>query len=130
MGLFLRRFFRHPLRVGGVAPSSQALARRAIAPVPADGAPIVVELRRRFPTVDVVVAPARELPAVLALHGLRVTDVVVSGLPWTLFPAPAMSCTLAAVTRSLAVGGAFTTFGYLHARRSAEPRRPCPVRMT
>lgn len=42
--LALARFVRHPHRVGAVAPSSVALAAQAIAPVPAAGEPVVVEL--------------------------------------------------------------------------------------
>jgi len=43
-GLFLARFVRHPIRVGAVAPSSDALAARAVAPLPGTGNPVVVEL--------------------------------------------------------------------------------------
>jgi phosphatidylethanolamine/phosphatidyl-N-methylethanolamine N-methyltransferase len=42
--MFLQRFLRHPRRVGAVAPSSGALARRVVAPVPGTGEPVVVEL--------------------------------------------------------------------------------------
>lgn len=43
-GMFFARFVRHPWRVGAVAPSSPALAARAVAPLPASGEPVVVEL--------------------------------------------------------------------------------------
>src|SRR5262245_55942998 len=42
--MFLARFIRYPWRVGALAPSSTALARQAIAPVPRLGDPVVVEL--------------------------------------------------------------------------------------
>jgi phospholipid N-methyltransferase len=41
---FLLEFIRNPLTVGAVAPSSDALARVAAAPVPRTGEPVVVEL--------------------------------------------------------------------------------------
>jgi len=43
-GLFFAQFVRHPWRVGAVAPSSAALAARAVAPLPGTGEPVVVEL--------------------------------------------------------------------------------------
>jgi phospholipid N-methyltransferase len=42
--VFLQRFLRHPRRIGAVAPSSMALARQVVAPVPETGHPVVVEL--------------------------------------------------------------------------------------
>jgi phospholipid N-methyltransferase len=41
---FFTRFVRYPWRVGAVAPSSTALARQVVAPVPGTGDPVVVEL--------------------------------------------------------------------------------------
>jgi phospholipid N-methyltransferase len=155
--LFVKRFLRHPARVGAVAPSSAALARQAVAPVPDTGGPVVVELgpgtgafteviqrrlagrgrhlalevdpvfagalRRRFPEVDVVVARAERLPEVLALRGLPAADVVISGLPWALFPAAQAARTMAAVAASMAPDAAFTTFAYLHAVWTPAARR-------
>lgn len=72
-------------------------------------------VRRRYPRVDVVVGDAIRLPGVLALRGLPPADVVVSGLPWTVFPAARAARTLAAVASVMAPHAAFTTFGYLHA---------------
>jgi phospholipid N-methyltransferase len=42
--LFLREFVRSPIRTAAVAPSSRTLAAKITAPVPAHGAPVVVEL--------------------------------------------------------------------------------------
>jgi hypothetical protein len=43
-------------------------------------------LRHRYSRVDVAFADAADLPALLARRGLPAADVVVSGLPWTVFP--------------------------------------------
>lgn len=43
-GLFLREFVRDPLHTAAIAPSSRALAAAMTAPIPATGAPVVVEL--------------------------------------------------------------------------------------
>jgi phospholipid N-methyltransferase len=42
-------------------------------------------LRRRFPGVEVVTAGADDLPALLAERGLPAADLLVSGLPWTVY---------------------------------------------
>lgn len=43
-GMFMREFLRNPTGVAAVAPSSSALARQMVAPVPERGEPVVVEL--------------------------------------------------------------------------------------
>ena len=155
--LFLREFLRAPLTVAAVAPSGGPLADLVTAPVPRDGAPLVVELgpgtgsftaaiqRRlagrghhvavevnprfagvlaaRYPRVDVAVADARDLRAVLAERGHRPADVIVSGLPWAAFAESQQDDLLEAVTDSLAPGGAFTTFGYTFSRWVPAARR-------
>jgi phosphatidylethanolamine/phosphatidyl-N-methylethanolamine N-methyltransferase len=155
--MFFQRFLRYPWRVGAVAPSSGALARQMVAPVPGTGHPVVVELgpgtgaftdaiqrclggrgyhlaveidpvfagvlRRRFPSVDVVVAGADRLPEVLALRGLRAADVVVSGLPWAVLPPVQAARIMAGVAASMTPQGAFTTFAYVHALWTPAARR-------
>lgn len=73
-------------------------------------------LQERFPAVDVVVADAVDLADLLAARGLPPADVVVSGLPWAVLSAPAQRRLLAALTDSLCLDGAFTTFAYVHSR--------------
>jgi phosphatidylethanolamine/phosphatidyl-N-methylethanolamine N-methyltransferase len=155
--VFLRRFLAEPFRVGAVAPSSAALAREVLAPVPRTGEPVVVELgagtgaftrplqerlggrghhvvleldatfaellRVRHPRADVVAGDAAELPDVLAARGLAAADIVVSGLPWAAFPADRCAAILTAVTSCLRADGEFTTFAYVHARRTPAARR-------
>lgn len=41
---FVREFARDPMTVASVVPSGQVLSRRVVAPIPADGQPVVVEL--------------------------------------------------------------------------------------
>jgi phospholipid N-methyltransferase len=80
-------------------------------------------LRRRFPILDVVVAGADRLPEMLALRGLPAADVVVSGLPWAVFPRARAARIMAAVAASMTPQGAFTTFAYLHALWTPPARR-------
>ncbi|MFI7433390.1 class I SAM-dependent methyltransferase [Micromonospora haikouensis] len=80
-------------------------------------------LADRYPGVDVAVADARDLGAVLAQRGHRRADVIVSGLPWAAFAGGQQDELLHAVTDALAPDGAFTTFGYTLARWAPPARR-------
>lgn len=80
-------------------------------------------LSARYPDVDVHAAEAARLPQLLAEHGHAAADVVVSGLPWASFPGHVQFETLSAVRQVLAPQGAFTTFGYVHARLLAPALR-------
>ena len=72
------------------------------------------ELRRRWPSIDVVNAAAEELPHLLEARGLDAVDHIVSGLPFVSLPAPVVDRTLRAVAASLRPGGTFVTFQYVH----------------
>ncbi|GAA1861027.1 class I SAM-dependent methyltransferase [Asanoa iriomotensis] len=72
-------------------------------------------LRARRPDLDVVVADAADLRAILRERGVHRVDAVVSGLPWSLFPAAVQQRILTAVADVLAPGAGFATFAYLHA---------------
>ena len=80
-------------------------------------------LSARHPAVEVVHADAAGLGAVLADRGIGHADVVVSGLPWAAFGAQQQDHLLDAVTDTLAPGGAFTTFAYVHSRWTPAARR-------
>ncbi|NMO49811.1 methyltransferase domain-containing protein [Actinoplanes sp. TBRC 11911] len=80
-------------------------------------------LARRFPGVEVITADAVRLDELLAEHGAQHADVIVSGLPWSVFPQARQRDVLDAAVRSLAVDGAFTTFAYVHMLWSAPARR-------
>jgi phosphatidylethanolamine/phosphatidyl-N-methylethanolamine N-methyltransferase len=73
-------------------------------------------LRERFPTVQVVVADAAELPDLLATLGLPRAHAIVSGLPWAVLRPDVQQRLMAAVTDGLDPDGAFTTFAYVHSR--------------
>lgn len=156
-GLFLREFVRDPLHTAAVAPSSAVLAAAMTLPVPATGAPVVVELgpgtgaftgaiqartggrghhlaielhpgwarllQDRYPGVDVAVADARSLPALLTERGITRVDAVVSGLPWIAYaPGPDGRGLHSLITEALAPTGVFTQFAY-SATRWAPPAR-------
>jgi phospholipid N-methyltransferase len=80
-------------------------------------------LRRELPWLDVVAGDAAELPALLEPLGITSVDVVVSGLPWSLFDAARQDRMLGAVTAVLAADGVFSAFGYLHAAGRGSARR-------
>jgi phospholipid N-methyltransferase len=69
----------------------------------------------RYPDVDVVVGDAADAPAILADRGVDAVDLVVSGLPWAVFPGAVQEAILDAVTAVLRPGGRFLTFAYSHA---------------
>ncbi|MFE2094440.1 class I SAM-dependent methyltransferase [Streptomyces sp. NPDC059460] len=75
-------------------------------------------LTERFPAVDALTADARDLPALLTERGLSQADAIVSGLPWASFRPERQRELLDAVVHALSPRGAFTTFAYIHARRS------------
>ncbi|MFP5020380.1 class I SAM-dependent methyltransferase [Pseudonocardia phyllosphaerae] len=79
-------------------------------------------LERRHPGLDVAVAPAADLPALLAERGLGPVDVVVSGLPWAAHP-PTSPSLVDVVAGTLTDDGAFAQFGYVWTRRAAPARR-------
>ena len=84
---------------------------------------MVAHLRVTAPWLEVVEGDAIELQQLLAARGVTSADAVVSGLPWTLFPARAQNGIIEQVTRILAPGALFTTFAYSHVTRMAAQRR-------
>lgn len=79
-------------------------------------------LQRRHPGLDVAVAPAADLPQLLAERGLTGCDVIVSGLPWAAWPdtPPLLTDVLAG---ALLPSGTLTQFGYLWTRWAPPARR-------
>lgn len=80
-------------------------------------------LRRNFPAVDVANADATQLRTLLAERQIERADVIVSGLPWAVFPTELQTSLMDAVLATLCPGGAFTSFGYVHAMRLPPARR-------
>ncbi|MGR6920516.1 class I SAM-dependent methyltransferase [[Actinomadura] parvosata] len=85
--------------------------------------PMARLLAERFPKVDVANEDATKLGQLLAARGLRMADVVVSGLPWAAFPDELQRELLGAVTGAMSPGAAFTTFSYIHAIPLSSARR-------
>jgi phospholipid N-methyltransferase len=80
-------------------------------------------LHRELPWLEVLAGDAAELPALLGSRGIGGVDVVISGLPWSLFDAERQVRMLGAVTEVLAPDGVFSAFGYLHAAGRGSARR-------
>jgi phospholipid N-methyltransferase len=79
-------------------------------------------LAARQPAVEIITGDGANLPELLAVRAVTGADVVVSGLPWAAFPARTQQTVLESVVSVLAVGGAFTTFGYGLTRWTAAAR--------
>jgi phosphatidylethanolamine/phosphatidyl-N-methylethanolamine N-methyltransferase len=81
-------------------------------------------LEHRHPGVDVVLADARELPALLADRGITTVDAVVSGLPWVAYaPGPDGRGLHSVIVDALGPEGVFTQFGYTWTRWAPPARR-------
>lgn len=81
-------------------------------------------LARRHPGVEVVVADAATLPALLAERGITAVDAVLSGLPWAAHrPGPDGRDLSAQVADTLAPRGCFTQFAYTWTRWAPPARR-------
>jgi phospholipid N-methyltransferase len=71
-------------------------------------------LRDRYPEVLAHHADAGEVATVLAAHQLGAANAIISGLPWSLFPAHTQLRLLRRISGSLRADGVFTTFAYVH----------------
>jgi phosphatidylethanolamine/phosphatidyl-N-methylethanolamine N-methyltransferase len=80
-------------------------------------------LRHRHPGAEVIQRDAVHLRDLLDERGIENADVVVSGLPWALFPPTAQHQLMDATAAALAPAGAFTAFTYLHAVPLTPARR-------
>ncbi|WP_027934025.1 class I SAM-dependent methyltransferase [Amycolatopsis thermoflava] len=147
-----REFLRAPAHTGAIAASSRRLASAVVAGIGVERAAHVVELgpgtgvftealltrlgpgarltavevnprlaealAQRHERVEVITGSAEHL----ARH-VRTADVVVSGLPWALFPRARQERVLDQVGEVLVPGGRFATFAYLHAAWLPAARR-------
>ncbi|MET9452509.1 class I SAM-dependent methyltransferase [Streptomyces cinerochromogenes] len=80
-------------------------------------------LRHRHPGAEVIQNDAVGLRQLLDERGIDGADVVISGLPWALFPPTTQRQLIEATAHVLAAAGAFTAFTYLHAVPLAAARR-------
>lgn len=76
----------------------------------------VAELRRRFPRLRVYGDSAENIGSYLSLHERRGADCIISGLAWGNMLPRTQNKIFDAVLDSLAPGGLFTTFAYVHAK--------------
>ncbi len=76
-------------------------------------ASLCLSLRRRFPGLHLYNDSASHLGEILEAEHLTHADVIVSGLPWAVFPEPLQREILTGVLAALRPGGCFTTFAYL-----------------
>lgn len=70
-------------------------------------------VRERFAEVEVFEESPEHLPLILERAGLEGVDLVVSGLPWAVFPPEKQALLLGAIRSCLKPGGRFATFAYL-----------------
>ena len=70
-------------------------------------------LRRDFPTLELFNDSASNLPEILRSADLKTAELVLSGLPWAIFPESLQREILTAVWESLSPGGYFATFAYV-----------------
>lgn len=77
-------------------------------------------LRRRFPGSTIIHDSAENLPRYVGAHR---ASCVVSGLPWGNMRPQLQDRILGAILRSLAPGGQFLAFGYVHAAVLPSTRR-------
>ena len=91
------------------------------------------ELRDRFTSATIVVAPVEALPQVASKIGLKKIDRIVSGLPWALWSETRQAGILDAIVPFLTPTARFVTFHYLHSRalgRVKATRRLLDARFT
>lgn len=74
---------------------------------------LATQLEKRFPHITVFRGCASQLDTMLPSRALPLADVVISGLPFAIFPEDLQDKILAGVLRSLVPGGTFATFAYL-----------------
>jgi phospholipid N-methyltransferase len=72
-------------------------------------------LRKRWPRIDCECGSAADLPQMIEARRWAGVNHVLSGLPFASLPAAISRAILQAVAQSLAAGGTFTTFQYVHA---------------
>jgi phosphatidylethanolamine/phosphatidyl-N-methylethanolamine N-methyltransferase len=80
-------------------------------------------VRATRPRVEVLTGDASRLLTLLDRAGVHRADAVVSGLPWSLFPAERQRDIIGQVARLVGADGAFAAFAYLHARQTPPARR-------
>ena len=73
------------------------------------------QLQKKLPHLDVCHRSASDLKHELNARGLPKADLIVSGLPWSIFSDILQDSILEATTGELQAEGTFSTFAYVHA---------------
>ena len=76
---------------------------------------MAVALRERHRGVEVVEGDAADTAGLLRDLGVTRVDLVISGLPWAVFPGPKQEAILDSVVAAMPPEGRFATFAYSHA---------------
>lgn len=84
---------------------------------------LAARLAHRYPAAEVIRRDAVQLRQLLDERRVYGADVVVSGLPWALFPHATQERLMDATASALGPAGTFTAFTYLHAVPLAAARR-------
>lgn len=74
---------------------------------------IASALQKRMKNIEVVNESAARLLDVMRARAIKGLDVVVSGLPWSIFPEEEQDCLLQCIYESLEPYGIFATFAYV-----------------
>jgi phospholipid N-methyltransferase len=104
-----------------LGPGAGAITREILGKVSRDAFFLAVELDKmlydelelRFPAVSFRNDSAVNLAVILASEQRARADVIISGLPWAIFPESLQEAILDSITDSLAADGCFTTFAYV-----------------
>lgn len=75
----------------------------------------IKQLQKKLPHLDVCHRSASDLPIELQARGLKSADLIVSGLPWSIFSDELQDSILSATAANLSEDGTFSTFAYVHA---------------
>jgi phosphatidylethanolamine/phosphatidyl-N-methylethanolamine N-methyltransferase len=70
--------------------------------------------RNNIPDICIYKDSAENVRKYLKKHDLKRADAIISGLPWAIFPEELQDCILYETKMSLAKGGYFCTFAYVH----------------
>lgn len=71
-------------------------------------------LQSRYPDADMIQGDASLLREYCDQRHIERLDAIVSGLPWAIFPEDLQQKLLSAILDTLAPGGKFSTFAYVH----------------
>lgn len=80
-------------------------------------------LQQRLPEMEVCQASAESFLGELKKRDMDAPSLIVSGLPWALFPDELQESILSATIDGLEDGGVFSTFAYAHALKLKQAQR-------